>query len=81
MVATERRGEERESGGRGLGLDWQALPFFPAHPQPQPETSYNAINLVPEGKIWQLSEFYMKILPLLTFFSPVSQHLSAGRGV
>lgn len=64
-----------------MGVDRQALPFFSPLPPTQPETSYNAINLVPEGKIWQLSEFYMKVLPLLTIFSPVSQHLSVGRVV
>lgn len=64
-------------GSREGRLDRRVLPSFSTHPPPQPETSYNAINLVPkEKKIWQLSEFYMKILPLLTRLFPVSQHLS-----
>lgn len=81
MVATEgvvgkERGLSREEeilGGR------KTLPFFSAHPPPQAETSYNAINLVPRGEIWQLSEFYTKILPPLTVAPPVSQHLSEQR--
>lgn len=60
-------------------MDQQALPFFSAHTPPQPGTSYNAINLLPAGKICQLSEFYMKPLPLLAGSSPVSQHLSVER--
>lgn len=72
MVATEGRGRGRRESAAAAAI------FLPP---PRPETSYNAINLVLQGRkknIWQLSEFYMKTLPLLTLFSPVSQHLSVG---
>lgn len=32
---------------KGLGI---GLPFFSEHPPSHPETSYNTINLVSEGK-------------------------------
>lgn len=78
MVATVMGGEG-VGGERGVwGCADRCCHFSLRTLQPQPETSYNVINLVPPGKIWQLSEFYMKTLPLLTIFSPVSQHPSDG---
>lgn len=44
----QRGGEKRGSreGGKGFVLDRRMLPLFYVHPPPQPETCYNAINLV-----------------------------------
>lgn len=62
----ERRGSwERR---KGLCIGSVDAPHF-SKPPPQPETCYNAINLVLEEKIWQLSEFYMKILPPFFFIT------------
>lgn len=62
----QRRGSWK--GGIGLCIGSLGAPLF-SMPPPKPETCYNAINLVPEEKIWQLSEFYMKILPPFFFIT------------
>lgn len=82
MVVTERGGERQRERVREKESTSQCCfsSHTHTHTPPQPETSYNTINLVPQGggKIWQLSEFYMKILPPLIHFSPGWQHPSAG---
>lgn len=65
MVAAERRG--RGNGSFGIGPARAAI-FLSTPSTPTPKQVITQLILSQRGKIWQLSEFYMKILPLLTIF-------------